>query len=459
MDVRNLVKNGVLKRIQSARWQLRPSSSPTARATISRCCAVPRTAPAADRGRRPSVRAAGSRSATSRRSDRCRSSGTAGTSPRRARRGWSWPRCSAGAGPGHGADARSQGPRPAARAARRRGDRAPPPGRRGHASARAAGACSSRSPAIRACGSCTRSAAAASCGRCGAASRAGDSAGSRSTAACSIRATVADLRERAELIVSWPVATRRGGAAARRLGRRRRHHRALRGARARLRGCGVNELCSLLGGVGDRLAGADPRLAVLALLLHVANHVLRSVAWRGVVAAAYPDRRVAVPAGPHRLRRRRRAERRRAGARRRRGQGRSGARGHPRLDGGDDRGHDVGARRPRHRDRHGADARSRAHAAPCRWTSPEASTASRPPRRSRSACSPRSGVAGVPAAAPAAGARARLRQGGAILRTPGALRARRRAAAARRLVLPRRRRAVPARRLRAARDGRRSPRW
>jgi uncharacterized membrane protein YbhN (UPF0104 family) len=41
-----------------------------------------------------------------------------------------------------------------------------------------------------------------------------------------------------------------------------------------------------------RLAGADPRWAAAALLLHVANHLLRSIAWRGVLAAAYPDRRV-----------------------------------------------------------------------------------------------------------------------------------------------------------------------
>jgi uncharacterized membrane protein YbhN (UPF0104 family) len=41
-----------------------------------------------------------------------------------------------------------------------------------------------------------------------------------------------------------------------------------------------------------RLAGADPRWAVGALLLHVVNHLLRSVAWRGVLGAAYPDRRV-----------------------------------------------------------------------------------------------------------------------------------------------------------------------
>jgi len=54
----------------------------------------------------------------------------------------------------------------------------------------------------------------------------------------------------------------------------------------------VSQILSLLDDVGDRLAGADPRLALLALSLHVANHVLRSVAWRGVVAAAYPDQRV-----------------------------------------------------------------------------------------------------------------------------------------------------------------------
>lgn len=43
-----------------------------------------------------------------------------------------------------------------------------------------------------------------------------------------------------------------------------------------------------LTGIAERLAGADPRLAVLALALHVTNHVLRSLAWRGVLAAAYP---------------------------------------------------------------------------------------------------------------------------------------------------------------------------
>jgi uncharacterized membrane protein YbhN (UPF0104 family) len=42
----------------------------------------------------------------------------------------------------------------------------------------------------------------------------------------------------------------------------------------------------------DRLAGADPRLIALALVLHVANHALRSAAWRGVIVAAYPERDV-----------------------------------------------------------------------------------------------------------------------------------------------------------------------
>jgi uncharacterized membrane protein YbhN (UPF0104 family) len=54
----------------------------------------------------------------------------------------------------------------------------------------------------------------------------------------------------------------------------------------------VNGLFGLADEVGTRLAGADLRLAALALVLHVANHVLRSFAWRGVLAAAYPDRPV-----------------------------------------------------------------------------------------------------------------------------------------------------------------------
>lgn len=48
----------------------------------------------------------------------------------------------------------------------------------------------------------------------------------------------------------------------------------------------------LLDGVTDRLGGADPRLVGLALVFHLANHLLRSLAWRGTLAAAYPDAEV-----------------------------------------------------------------------------------------------------------------------------------------------------------------------
>lgn len=54
-------------------------------------------------------------------------------------------------------------------------------------------------------------------------------------------------------------------------------------------------LDTALGGldsVTDRLGSVDPRLAALALVLHVTNHGLRSVAWRNVLAAAYPERRL-----------------------------------------------------------------------------------------------------------------------------------------------------------------------
>ena len=44
--------------------------------------------------------------------------------------------------------------------------------------------------------------------------------------------------------------------------------------------------------VVDELGGLDPRLAALALLLHVTNHLLRSIAWRNVLAAAYPEQRL-----------------------------------------------------------------------------------------------------------------------------------------------------------------------
>jgi uncharacterized membrane protein YbhN (UPF0104 family) len=51
-------------------------------------------------------------------------------------------------------------------------------------------------------------------------------------------------------------------------------------------------MIALVAAVGERFEQVDLRLAVLALCLHVTNHVLRSVAWRNVLAAAYPERRV-----------------------------------------------------------------------------------------------------------------------------------------------------------------------
>lgn len=44
--------------------------------------------------------------------------------------------------------------------------------------------------------------------------------------------------------------------------------------------------------VAETFANVDPRLLALAALLHVTNHLLRSLAWRNVLAAAYPDHRV-----------------------------------------------------------------------------------------------------------------------------------------------------------------------
>ena len=46
----------------------------------------------------------------------------------------------------------------------------------------------------------------------------------------------------------------------------------------------------MLGRFGD----VDPRLVVAALAIHVVNHLLRSLAWRNVLRAAYPELRVAL---------------------------------------------------------------------------------------------------------------------------------------------------------------------
>jgi uncharacterized membrane protein YbhN (UPF0104 family) len=45
-------------------------------------------------------------------------------------------------------------------------------------------------------------------------------------------------------------------------------------------------------GFVDFFAAADPRLALLALTLHLSNIALRTLAWTNVLRAAYPDRRV-----------------------------------------------------------------------------------------------------------------------------------------------------------------------
>ena len=51
-------------------------------------------------------------------------------------------------------------------------------------------------------------------------------------------------------------------------------------------------MSGLVASVADRLVGADLRLVLLALAFHVANHILRSVAWRNVLVAAYPEQPV-----------------------------------------------------------------------------------------------------------------------------------------------------------------------
>ena len=47
-----------------------------------------------------------------------------------------------------------------------------------------------------------------------------------------------------------------------------------------------------LDGAADRLAALDGRLVTLALVLQAANLVLRALAWRNVLAGAYPSRRI-----------------------------------------------------------------------------------------------------------------------------------------------------------------------
>jgi uncharacterized membrane protein YbhN (UPF0104 family) len=56
----------------------------------------------------------------------------------------------------------------------------------------------------------------------------------------------------------------------------------------------VSGLWQAAEGVVARFGDVDGRLLAAAFLLHVANHGLRSVAWRNVLAAAYPATRVPV---------------------------------------------------------------------------------------------------------------------------------------------------------------------
>ena len=59
----------------------------------------------------------------------------------------------------------------------------------------------------------------------------------------------------------------------------------------------MSELLSLLGDVGRATRGRGPAPRRRSRWrLHVVNHVLRSAAWCGVLAAAYPSAAVSVPA-------------------------------------------------------------------------------------------------------------------------------------------------------------------
>ena len=51
-------------------------------------------------------------------------------------------------------------------------------------------------------------------------------------------------------------------------------------------------LWNQIGDVAAHFAQLDGRLIALALALHVSNHFLRSLAWRNVLAAAYPAIRI-----------------------------------------------------------------------------------------------------------------------------------------------------------------------
>jgi uncharacterized membrane protein YbhN (UPF0104 family) len=56
----------------------------------------------------------------------------------------------------------------------------------------------------------------------------------------------------------------------------------------------VDRLLHTLAGAGAHFERVDATLVALALVFHLANHLLRSVAWRNVLAAAYPEQRIRV---------------------------------------------------------------------------------------------------------------------------------------------------------------------
>lgn len=54
----------------------------------------------------------------------------------------------------------------------------------------------------------------------------------------------------------------------------------------------LDRLGDLLSGIGAHYDRVDGRLVLIALALHLGNHLLRSCAWRNVLGAAHPDQRV-----------------------------------------------------------------------------------------------------------------------------------------------------------------------
>ena len=57
----------------------------------------------------------------------------------------------------------------------------------------------------------------------------------------------------------------------------------------------MDGLLHTLADAGEQFGRVDARLVAVALALHVANHLLRSLAWRNVLMAAYPQRRIPLP--------------------------------------------------------------------------------------------------------------------------------------------------------------------